>query len=136
MLMFASNVKYLRESKGLKQADMLGTLGIKQSTWNGYEKGISTPTLNQLIAISDFFGISEGDILHQDLTNTHLIDKNEGGKNKVNAHLNTPGNAHLNYKNQQKALSVQEPVSSYGIASKELENCHQRLADKEETIRA
>jgi transcriptional regulator with XRE-family HTH domain len=64
---FAENVKYLREKEKLKQAEMLGAIGYKQSTWNGYERGVSTPNIDDLIKISDFFGVLESDLLRSEL---------------------------------------------------------------------
>jgi transcriptional regulator with XRE-family HTH domain len=62
-LLFAENMRCLRERNGLKQAEMLDAIGYKQSTWNGYERGVSSPNLDDLIKISDYFGILESDLL-------------------------------------------------------------------------
>ena len=71
-LTFAENLKYLRELDGLKQAEMLNSTGFKQSTWNGYERGASTPSLEDLIKISDYFGILESDILRTEIPESDL----------------------------------------------------------------
>ena len=109
MLPFATNIKLLRESRGLKQSGMLNALGFKRTTWNGYESDKSTPNIDDLIKIAKFFDLSESDLLHTDLSNTHLNQKKQTPKNKPNAHLNAHGNAHLN----THIGTVSEAQSSY-----------------------
>ncbi len=65
---FKENIKLLRIKKGLKQNEMLTAIGIKQSTWNGYETGNSTPYLSVAIEISKYFDISIGDLIEKDLS--------------------------------------------------------------------
>lgn len=67
--LFAKNTKYLREAMKLKQADMLAACGFKQSTWGGYERGATFPSVGDLITICKFFGVSETDMLHTDFSN-------------------------------------------------------------------
>lgn len=69
---FGNNLKYLRELEGLKQHEMHGAIGFKQSTWNGYEKETSSPNLKDLIEISDYFGIAESDLLHINISDSDL----------------------------------------------------------------
>ncbi len=64
---FGENLKKLRESDGLKQSEMLATVGFPQSTWNNYERNKSMPNLADLIKISQYFGVLESDLLHADL---------------------------------------------------------------------
>jgi len=71
-LTFAENIKYLRENDGLKQSQMLDTIGFAQSTWNNYERGNSKPYIDDLIKISQYFGISESDILHTEIPGSDL----------------------------------------------------------------
>ncbi len=65
---FGNNVQFLRESKGLKQSQMLDTIGYPRTTWNNYEKNKSTPNLDDLIKIARFFGVTETELLHVDLS--------------------------------------------------------------------
>jgi transcriptional regulator with XRE-family HTH domain len=68
MEIFAKNAKFLRELYGLTQADMFAVLGVKRSTWNNYEIGLSKPFIDVLVRISKYFGVSETDLLHTDLS--------------------------------------------------------------------
>jgi transcriptional regulator with XRE-family HTH domain len=63
----AKNLKYLRKKRGLNQADIRSELGITRSTWSNYENGITTPTLNDLIKFSRFFGITMDELILHDL---------------------------------------------------------------------
>lgn len=80
MLHFSTNLKFLRQQRNLIQADMLELLGFKPSTWNGYETGNSVPTFKDLLIISEYFDISETDLIHKDLTEGNPIEKR--GKKK------------------------------------------------------
>ncbi len=66
-IFFNKNIAHLRKLDGLKQADMVATIGFKQSTWGMYESGASTPALDDFIKISVFFGILESDLLHTEI---------------------------------------------------------------------
>jgi len=64
---FGENLKYLRERKKLNQSDFEEIMGIKQTTWNNYERGNSYPKLLDFIQISKYFDITESDLLHKNL---------------------------------------------------------------------
>jgi transcriptional regulator with XRE-family HTH domain len=64
----ATNLRYLREQRKLKQHEIEAVLGIRKTTWNNYENGVSKPGLEDFIAISKWFGVLETDLLHSDLT--------------------------------------------------------------------
>lgn len=65
---FGKNLKAIRQSKSLKQADLEDLVGIKQTTWNNYELGKSFPKFQDLMIISKKFGISETDLIHSNLS--------------------------------------------------------------------
>jgi transcriptional regulator with XRE-family HTH domain len=93
--LLGKNLLFLRKTKGWQQAEIPSKLDIKATTWGNYETGTSQPNLDVLMSISKFFGVSETDLLHKDLsTDAHLIEKLKGDKNHKNAHLNAHPNAH------------------------------------------
>ncbi len=55
---FGKNLYFLRKQKGLRQAQIKDLLGFSRTTWSNYENAISEPTIEGLIKISIFFGIS------------------------------------------------------------------------------
>lgn len=72
---FGENLRVLRENKQLKQHEMLEQIGFPQSTWNNYEKGKSFPNFKDLIKISQYFGVTESDLIHGKI---QLVDNSEG----------------------------------------------------------
>jgi len=79
MSIFAKNIRFLREKKGLTQAGMPDALGFSQSAWNNYEKEVSMPRFNDLIKISNFFGVNIDDLVTKDLAggSTSLVKEPE-----------------------------------------------------------
>ena len=62
-----SNVKFLRESRGIPQAKMSKDLNIDQSTLAKWENGSRQITLEWAIKISNYFNISIGDFISKNL---------------------------------------------------------------------
>lgn len=62
----SSNLRFLRKRKSLTQDDLAKLLQLKRSTLNGYENGISRPSIEGLIQLSDFFGISIDSLIRID----------------------------------------------------------------------
>lgn len=62
----SSNLRFLRKRKGLTQDDLAKLLQLKRSTLNGYENGISRPSIEGLVQLSDFFGISIDSLIRID----------------------------------------------------------------------
>ena len=50
--MIADKIKFLREEKGMTQADLAKQLGITRSSVNAWEMGISTPSTQYLLELS------------------------------------------------------------------------------------
>lgn len=67
MSIFSKNLRFLRESKGLK-LDEFEPLGIKKGTMSNYELGNTEPKLELLCEISKFFRISIDDLLLKDIS--------------------------------------------------------------------
>lgn len=105
MELFSKNVRFLREQRGLKQSEMIDFIGIKQSTWGGYETGKSFPNLTDFLEIAEAFGVTETELIHTDLSkNASLIQKKPQKKSKGNASLIASPTASL----------IQEPTAKYG----------------------
>jgi transcriptional regulator with XRE-family HTH domain len=104
---FAKNIKSLRKAKGLTQAQMLDLLGFKQSTWNGYETGLSQPYMDGLIKISDFFNVSLSDLIERELnisTTHHSPD--EKIKEKTQGNTTLTQNREKNYSSEQAIINT------------------------------
>ena len=57
-LEFGEILKELREEKGLSQVELAKCIGVGKSIISYWELGQSYPTLPNLIALSDFFGVT------------------------------------------------------------------------------
>lgn len=66
------NLKKLRKSRALTQAEMAKTLGIARTTYTQYETGASEPDLKMLSKIGDFFQVDMNYLL--DKTNKFQND--------------------------------------------------------------
>lgn len=64
---FDSNIKFLRTRKKLTQDQLSIALEIKRSTLNNYENGISGPSIQSLVILSDYFHVAIDTLLRVDL---------------------------------------------------------------------
>lgn len=51
-------LKFLRLSKGLKQHDVSDAIYTSEKNYGKYERDIITPTIDKIIDLADFFGVS------------------------------------------------------------------------------
>lgn len=114
MSYFSQNVQILRKANGLKQVDILD---FNRSTWSNYETGTSTPTVDDLIKIAKFFGVSVGELIETDMSKNVLLMSKAGGLKKiVKSPPNSPSISPPKDKKHQKSdtLSlVEEPPGNY-----------------------
>jgi transcriptional regulator with XRE-family HTH domain len=64
---FDSNIKFLRTRKKLTQDQLAVALDVKRSTLNNYENGISGPSIQSLVILSDYFHVAIDTLLRIDL---------------------------------------------------------------------
>jgi len=57
-MMIPQEIKTLRKSFGLSQAQLARQLGITRSSVNAWEMGVTMPSVQTLVQLSDFFGVS------------------------------------------------------------------------------
>lgn len=58
MKQLGERLRTLRESVKLSQVKMAELLGVKQSSINRYEQGLSAPSLETLLQYADYFDVS------------------------------------------------------------------------------
>lgn len=59
----AERIRQLRETHGMTQTELAKRLGVTRSGVNGWEMGISLPSLNNLVELSILFHVSTDYIL-------------------------------------------------------------------------
>jgi transcriptional regulator with XRE-family HTH domain len=65
--MIAKNLKFLRKHKGASQQRVSDDLGLKRSTYAGYEGGKVEPDITMLRSLSDYFEVSLDVLLRDNL---------------------------------------------------------------------
>ncbi|HEY0677043.1 MAG TPA: helix-turn-helix transcriptional regulator [Chitinophagaceae bacterium] len=65
---FSKNLRHLRAKYNYTQNDMKILFGIGNTTWSHYENGKSQPSIESLINISKFFGITLNELIVEDLS--------------------------------------------------------------------
>lgn len=66
--MVADRIKFLREEKGLSQAELAKQLGITRSSVNAWELGISVPSTQYIVELAHIFKVSTDYLLGVDNT--------------------------------------------------------------------
>lgn len=79
--MISEKLKEIRESTGMNKKEFANHLGIKYTTYNGYETGSREPASDFLILISTKFDISIDYLLglqdHKDITHSYQLKSSE-----------------------------------------------------------
>ncbi len=70
--MIYNRIKALREQKGITQAELGKNLGISRAAVNSWELGISVPSTQYIVALSDLFNVSTDYLLLGATTNSTI----------------------------------------------------------------
>jgi len=68
--MVAERIKYLREQRGITQAELAKQVGITRSSVNAWEMGISVPSTQYIVELAYIFKVSTDYLLGVDTTAT------------------------------------------------------------------
>ncbi|MFL9485641.1 helix-turn-helix transcriptional regulator [Chitinophagaceae bacterium LWZ2-11] len=136
MTFFSANVKYLRLLKGLKQSQMLEEVEVNRTTWNNYEKGVSTPNVEGLIKIAKYFGVGESAILHINLPDLGVSPQNalniEGDLNikDLDPIYRTKAESFAQLANSQK-ITIESLQALIAVKDEEIARLQKQLSSKE-----
>lgn len=72
--MIAERIKFLREQKSYTQTELAKKLGITRSSVNAWEMGISVPSTQYIVELSNIFSVSTDYLLGVERTSS--IDTN------------------------------------------------------------
>lgn len=77
------NLIYLRRKRNLKQGDMVLHVGSSRTTWSNYENRITEPSVDILIRIARYFGVTLDDLLTIDLEEQEIRKEEELKEAKI-----------------------------------------------------
>lgn len=72
---FAKNLKILRKIKGESQAELARIVSKGQTTIGNWETGLSEPNIEELVILSNFFGVSLDALILSNLPYASVEDK-------------------------------------------------------------
>ena len=88
---FSINIKFLREQKGLNQDDFAEIFDSKRSAVGHWEAGNSSPNLEKLLSIANYFGITLDklvtEVLDDNITISEGYEKGYTSKKTKNQNL-------------------------------------------------
>jgi transcriptional regulator with XRE-family HTH domain len=125
MKFFQSNTEKLRKGLGVTQAEMSDRLGLSRSTWQGYEKGTSTPNLSGLYKIAEYFGIGAVDLLETDLNNVQDKVQKTAGKTGKKLSQIVQDNVQDNVQDKQKNIASKPESPALFIGYSERGNVYE-----------
>ncbi|MDO8999822.1 MAG: XRE family transcriptional regulator [Bacteroidota bacterium] len=83
MSKISSNIRFLRQLKGLSQEQLADDLKVTRSRIGGYEEARNEPPIDLLIRISEYFHIAIDALVRGDLKKTNLDGLMKIGKNRI-----------------------------------------------------
>jgi transcriptional regulator with XRE-family HTH domain len=83
MSKISSNIRFLRQLKGLSQEQLADELKVTRSRIGGYEEARNEPPIDLLIRISEYFHIAIDALVRGDLKKTNLDGLMKIGKNRI-----------------------------------------------------
>lgn len=100
---------------------MASQLGFERSTYNGYENEKSRPYLDVFIHVAKFFGVSESDLIHVDLSKKgHFSDKSDISKKQDKGYFDGHYEGHFDPKKYPK----NEKLTEVNDAEKQIKTLH------------
>lgn len=83
MSKISSNIRFLRQLKGLSQEQLADDLKVTRSRIGGYEEARNEPPIDLLIKLSEYFHIAIDALVRGDLKKTNLDGLMKIGKNRI-----------------------------------------------------
>jgi transcriptional regulator with XRE-family HTH domain len=83
MSKISSNIRFLRQMRGLSQEQLADELSVTRSRIGGYEEARNEPPIDLLIRLSEYFHIAIDALLKGDLKKTNLDGLMKIGKNRI-----------------------------------------------------
>ena len=81
--MVCDTIKSLRETAGLSQSALAKRLGVTRSSVNAWEMGLSIPTAQYIVELSQLFHVSTDYLLGLNNTQAIYIDRLSQGEKQI-----------------------------------------------------
>jgi transcriptional regulator with XRE-family HTH domain len=115
MHFLGKNLRHLRKQSSRTQSEIASLIQKGQTTIGNWENGISEPSLNELLIISNYFDIPVDTLLKMDLAET------QGASTRS-------GNISLIYiPNDKEPLKIEEPLNAMTYVLKEIKEMQQKI---------
>ena len=116
MHFLGKNLRHLRKQSSRTQSEIASLIQKGQTTIGNWENGISEPSLNELMIISNYFDIPLDTLLKVDLAETHAQTiQRQGGVSRP-------------YSHRDKELPVvEEPANNLAFVLKEIKEMHLKI---------
>ena len=102
----SKNLKYLRKKKGLTQLQLRSDLGFTRSTWSNYENGLTNPSIDDLVAFSNFFGVSLDELILHDLEVRNPLPEKPGKRKSAHQPVTYADNETNTYSSEPDIVYV------------------------------
>jgi transcriptional regulator with XRE-family HTH domain len=114
MHFLGKNLRHLRKQSSRTQSEIASLIQKGQTTIGNWENGISEPSLNELLIISNYFDISIETLLKVDLTETQIP-------------IPRTGIPRTYIPNDKELPKVEEPGIAMAFVLKEIKDMQQKI---------
>ena len=115
MHFLGKNLRHLRKQSSRTQSEIASLIQKGQTTIGNWENGISEPSLNELLIISNYFDIPVDSLLKVDLAETQGSAARPGGINR-----NYPSN-------DREQLKAEDPGNTLAYVLREIKDMQQKI---------
>ncbi len=115
MHFLGKNLRYLRKQSSRTQSEIASLIQKGQTTIGNWENGISEPSLNELLIISNYFDIPVDTLLKTDLAETQIPVSRPGGI------------SHIYIPNDKELLKTEDPGNAMAYVLKEIRDMQQKI---------
>jgi transcriptional regulator with XRE-family HTH domain len=115
MHFLGKNLRHLRKQSARTQSEIASLIQKGQTTIGNWENGISEPSLNELLIISNYFDIPVDTLLKVDLAETQIPVSRPGGFPRTYA------------PNDKEPLKAEEPDAAMAYVLKEIGEMRQKI---------
>lgn len=117
MHFLGKNLRHLRKQSARTQSEIASLIQKGQTTIGNWENGISEPSLNELLIISNYFDIPVDTLLKVDLAETQIS-------------VSRPGGIPRSYlPNDKEPMRAEEPGTAMAYILKEIGEMRQKIED-------